>query len=169
MMAKVANAIMFQLGWWICVLGAAKGWPLVGPLVAVVLLAAHFACQKTPPWEWKIILVGTVGGFFIDSMLRVVGVLDFGGALFAPPWLVALWALLAMTINHSISWLSRNLTGASLFGFLGGPLAYYGGAQLGALAVHGWADWALLAVVWAVIVPLLFEANHRLATKDVSL
>ena len=35
----VVNFVAFQVGWFACVLGAARGWPLLGPLVALAILA----------------------------------------------------------------------------------------------------------------------------------
>jgi hypothetical protein len=41
-------------------------------------------------------------------------------------------------------------------GFVGGPLAYWGGASLGAMAwMEIWPAFAYLALGWAVLTPLL--------------
>ena len=50
----------------------------------------------------------------------------------APHWIVAMWVLFASTLNVSLRWLRGRWALATLLGAVAGPLAYYGGAGLGA-------------------------------------
>ena len=80
---------------------------------------------------------------------------------FSPPWMIGLWLNFAATLNQSLGWLHGRPLLAALFGAIGGPLAYYGGARLGATeTLPGIEGMVLLAIGWGVMTPLLF----RLAT-----
>jgi hypothetical protein len=90
-----------------------------------------------------------------DSGMLVAGV--------APYWMVALWAIFATTLNVSLRVLRSRLGLAAALGAVGGPAAYYGGAQLGALELAT-AGAALMTIAagWAVFVPALLGAARRL-------
>lgn len=77
----------------------------------------------------------------------------------APAWIIALWALLAMTLRHCLGWLGRRPGLALFFGAVGGPLSYAAGARMGALKFGeplGWAC-ALMGVGWGLAMPFLFR------------
>jgi hypothetical protein len=75
--------------------------------------------------------------------------------------MVALWANFAATLNVSLGALRARPWLAALLGGLGGPLAYWGGAGLGAMRlVEPLPALLVLAAGWAALTPLLF----RLAT-----
>jgi hypothetical protein len=81
----------------------------------------------------------------------------------APYWMVALWALFATTLNESMRMLQTRPWIAAAFGAVGGPLAYYAGARMGALdLVQPAAMLAALAVGWALATPLLLSLARRL-------
>ena len=41
-MKNILNLLGFNIGWWACVLGAANGFPYVGPAAMLVFLVLHF-------------------------------------------------------------------------------------------------------------------------------
>ncbi|HWR87050.1 MAG TPA: DUF2878 domain-containing protein, partial [Acidiferrobacterales bacterium] len=80
----------------------------------------------------------------------------------APHWIVALWMLFAITLNVSLGWLKQRLFVAMLFGAIGGPLAYLGGAKLGALSFAApTAALIALTIGWALFTPLLVMLARR--------
>jgi len=75
---------------------------------------------------------------------------------------VALWMLFATTLNVSLAWLKRSALLAALFGAIGGPLAYYGGAKLGALSfLAPTPALVALALGWGLLTPLLIKLALR--------
>ena len=74
-----------------------------------------------------------------------------------------LWLNFAAALNGPLAWLrGRDLLGA-LVGALGGPLAYYAGATLGATeGLPSGSGLLALAVGWAIMVPLLVRLAQRL-------
>ena len=74
----------------------------------------------------------------------------------SPPWMICLWLNFAATLNVSMAWLRGRYLLAALFGAIGGPLAYYSGAKLGAIgALPTTTGMLLLAIGWGIMTPLL--------------
>ena len=160
MLKPLANAVLFQCGWFACVLGGNSPWLLVG----VAVLAIHLLWISTWSEEGQVILAITLLGAAVDTSLRTAGVFHFSmpGPLI-PMWLILLWAVLATTLRHCLAWSARPWWRASLLGAVGGPLSYYAGSQLAGVS-FGYATTPTLiglAVLWA----LLFPALHWIADR----
>jgi len=169
-MAVAANFLLFQAGWFACVLGAARGFPWQGALAALLIAAFVVARSQHPRDELALAAAAAAAGFAFDSALALTGWVGFEGAvpapLLAPVWMVALWALFATTLNVSLRWLREWPALGVLFGAVGGPVAYYAGERLGALQ---FADPLLgltaVAAGWALATPLLFALARRLEAR----
>jgi tetrahydromethanopterin S-methyltransferase subunit D len=77
--------------------------------------------------------------------------------------MVMLWVNLATTMNVSMAWLRGRYALGAVFGAIGGPLAYYSGAKLGAmtrLPEPGGLLW--IGVAWAIALPLLYGAARKI-------
>ncbi|RQW79988.1 MAG: DUF2878 domain-containing protein, partial [Methylococcus sp.] len=99
-------------------------------------------------------------GMTWESLLVKFGIVSYSGypdaAAFAPYWIVAMWVLFATTINHGLRWIKRSWIVASAAGLIGGPLAFFSGAQLGAVEFSNTAlALATIGVGWAVLLPIL--------------
>ncbi len=166
-MTVLGNVLAFQVGWFACVLGGAHGLPWVGPLAAVVIVGWHLSRAARPRQELRLILAAGLAGALLDSLLVAVGLTRYpSGTLIphaAPYWIVAMWLLFATLPNVSLRWLKGRSGLAAMLGLLGGPLAYYGGAQLGGVVFPRGTGSALvaLAVVWGLATPTLMAASRR--------
>lgn len=160
------NLIAFQLGWFACVVGAARGWPLTGTAIAALIVAWHIVRAARPAEELKLIAVAVLIGVLWDSALIAFGLTDFtSGTLLvglAPPWILALWALFATTLNLSLRWLRQRWLLAALLGAVAGPLSYWAGARLGAVQlVEPWPALIALSIGWALMTPALVIIARR--------
>lgn len=160
MMKKVINLTLFQAAWFAAVLGTAHEMPWAGPLALVPVLAVNLSLSGDRTGELKLLVAAGLLGFLFDTALVSAGVFSPIQHLvprpFSPPWMVGLWLNLAATLNSSMSWLRGRYLPAALFGAIGGPLAYYGGARLGATeTLPAWKGLLVLAVGWGVMMPLL--------------
>lgn len=168
MMLMAVNLVGYQLGWFVAILGAARGQPWLGTLTAVALVAWHLSRAHAPRAELSLVVAAAAIGLVYDSILPLLGWVEFpNGALVAdtaPHWMVALWMMFATTLNLSLAWMKRSLWLAAALGATGGPLAYWGGAALGALAFEPGrqvATLGFLAVGWAVLTPALVVLARR--------
>ena len=158
MLKPLANAALFQCGWFACVLGGDSAWLLVG----LAVLAVHLLWISSWAEDGALIVGVMLAGTLLDSALRALGVFQFSepGPLI-PFWLMLLWALLATTLRHCLAWTARPWWRAAVLGALGGPLSYYAGSQLAGVQFgYGLTPTlAGLAPLWA----LLFVGLQRLA------
>ena len=157
MLKSLANAALFQCGWFACVLGGDSPWLLAG--LAVLLIHLLWISSLTD--EGALIIGVTLAGTLLDTLLRTLGVFHFSepGPLI-PFWLMLLWALLGTTLRHCLAWSARPWWRAALLGAVGGPLSYYAGSQLAGVQFgYGLGPTMVgLAVLWAVVFPLLAAA-----------
>lgn len=160
-MGLLINFVGFQFGWFACVISAANSQPLLGIICAVLVVTLHLY-RNSSNAEFYIILTAMLVGFIWESMLVASGWLHYintpSSEIFAPIWLVAMWALFATTINLSMAWLKGRWLLAALLGALFGPLAFVAGEKLGAVEfVNHSAALAVLALGWACLMPLLLR------------
>ena len=164
--ATLVNVAASQAGWFACVLAAAHGRPLIGTAVAAMIVALH-AVFAASPRRALIVIAGTLAvGAVLDSVLVASGLVDLPvGKLFprgTSHWMLALWALFAITLNVSMRWLHGRPVQAAVFGAIGGPLAYHSGVGFGAMVlVDPWRATIAIAVAWAVAMPLLVALAAR--------
>jgi hypothetical protein len=159
-MATFVNFILFQVAWFACVLGSARGFPWIGPVVVAGVAAYHLSRVPNLKAEFSLLALAAGIGAAFDSALAATGWLSYPSGqwhpLLAPYWIVALWVAFATTLNVSLNWLKGRLWLALAFGAVGGPLAYLAGAKLGGVAFHEPAlALTALAFGWASITPTL--------------
>jgi len=162
MLKTLANALLFQCGWFACVLGGDSLWLLVG----LAALAIHLLWITSWSEEGQVILAVTLLGTVLDTTLRTFGVFHFSlpGPLI-PFWLILLWALLATTLRHCLDWSAQPWWRASLLGAIGGPLSYYAGSQMAGVSFgYGFVPTMVgLALLWAVVFVVLHWIARQLA------
>lgn len=157
------NAVLFQILWFAAVLGGAHKilWPAI--LAAAVMFGWQLAGKRRHPSDIKVICTAIVLGLAVDSTWIGLGLMQFADprpfVWLSPIWMVLMWAGFALTINHSMMWLTAHPVLPALMGLIGGPMAYLAGERLGAveylantLLISG-----LLAVVWAISVTILVK------------
>jgi hypothetical protein len=162
-MKNIVNFLFFQVGWFSCVLGAAHGYLLAGPIVVCILFAAHLLINK--PLMLQEIIIGSCAmlcGIFFDTLCIALGVYVPVRYLipdpYIPLWFLALWLNFGITINFSLKVFSKSLALAAVLGGVGGPLAYYAGEKFGAISfgvleIH---PLIVIGVGWAITLPVLF-------------
>lgn len=155
-----ANFLLFQTGWFACVLGAAQGYPWIGAVVAAAIVGWHVLRAGQPQQEINLIVSVMILGALWDSLLVLFGWIAYSSGTLvpgaAPYWIVALWALFATSLNVSLRWLKQRLLWAALLGAIAGPLSYWAAARLGAAQfVEPLYIVTALAVGWALIMPAL--------------
>lgn len=162
----VTNAVLYQVGWFACVLGAANGVPWIGLAVVGAVAAWHIAQARDRGREIRLLLLATGIGVLFETLLVQTGWMRFHAGVWiagvAPAWMVALWANFATTLNVSLRPLRDRLWAAALLGGVGAPLAYFAGSRLGALELTETVP-ALVAIGagWLLLAPALFVAARR--------
>lgn len=177
-MQKAINFVVFQLVWFGAVAGAADDHLWVGPAAGLVFVALHL--WMTPggerAGEARLVLGFTLLGALLDSGLKALGLTIYptsdlawpeGLAWVAPGWILALWAGFACLPRFSLGWLSGRWALAALFGAVGGPLSYWGGARMGAVALadEPFRTVTALSLEYAIVTPLLLFMSLRVTEE----
>jgi uncharacterized membrane protein YqaE (UPF0057 family) len=174
----IINILLFQLGWFACVLGGAYGHPLLGSLVAVAIILFHCYRATDKNSEIRLLVLALIIGFVFESIVSWQGLARYDHGqyfdMIAPHWMILMWPLFATTLNLSMSWL-KNLAPllVGLFGAAFAPLAYYAGFKLGAVEYHDLVlSLSIISITWAVLLPALvmfsqkFDGYRTMAAKD---
>lgn len=163
---QACNFVISQLAWFAAVLGAARHHPLAGTLCVAAAIAWHLAVSARPAQEVRLVLLACVIGAVIETLLLQQGHVAYPSgqpvAELAPYWMVALWGLLAIALNVTMRWLRGRLWLAAVLGAVAGPMAFSAGVRLGgAQFLDAGPALVLLALVWAVLVPVLVQLSIR--------
>jgi hypothetical protein len=168
MSPRLLNYILYQAGWFACVLGAAWGYAAAGTCIGLLTLALHFGLAQHRRAELELALAAAAIGLCVDTTQIWLGTLHFGAgtvvAWLPPPWMVVIWMQFATTFHYSLRWLQHRPLRAALFGAVGGPLAFWAGRRLGVVELHPdlWPSLLSLAVLWSVAMPLsVWLAEHQ--------
>lgn len=161
----VINIVLYQCAWFASVWGASHQLPWLGLEVACIVVACHFFLVKNPLPEVKLIAMVAVIGFIFDQMLLSFQLIDYQAHGWSedlvPAWILALWLTFATLLNLSLRWMRERLYIATLFGLVGGPLAYYAAQSLGAITINPNSSYWVLAIGWAIITPALLMLAKR--------
>lgn len=149
----LTNVLLFQVGWFVCILFANK-WAVLYTLVAG---CAHFYCSQTRVRDSIAVALCLLIGVMHDSILIHAGLIRFVESSFWPPlWLMCLWLLLGITLNHSLRWVYERPYLSAMLGAISGPLSYLAGVKLSS------AEWSspltevvpIIAFLWLLVLPL---------------
>ena len=166
--AILLNFAAFEIGWFACVLGAARHQGRLGlAITALILLGSLVLARRAWPRQLLLLALVALIGFVWDSALSYAGLTAYPGSFFgpllAPVWIVALWALFAMTLDVSLRWLQGRTVIAMVLGAIAAPLSYYGGARLGAVSLpHPAAALWAEGVGWGTMLPGLLLLARRI-------
>jgi hypothetical protein len=168
---NIINFVLFQIGWFACVLGAARQIPWLGVIIVLAIVAWHLLQARQPKSELILLLIALLIGGLFDQMLLSFNLVSYqahgwnsalGHSNIVPAWILALWLAFVTTLNVSLRWLRGKWLVAILFGAIGGPLAYMGAAKLGAATLNALpASYIALSVGWAILTPLLLEISEK--------
>jgi hypothetical protein len=159
-MAAVLNYLLFQVGWLMCVLSAARRRAGVGIAFASLVIGWSVLRAPSPVRHLLFLLIVGLLGLAWDSALVIAGLLRYTGGTaedrIAPAWIFVMWLLFASTLNSSLAWLQPHALLAFLLGAIGGPMAFSGAARMGAVQMlRPRAAFAALACGWALLMPVL--------------
>lgn len=172
MTSKIVNFLLYQTGWFACVLGAAHGRPWSGAGVALALIGIHLALVRRPGPEAVLVALAGGLGWVLDTAQVQLGLMVFSSGNLveglAPLWLVVLWMQFATLLRYGLDWMSGRYVLASALGAVGGPLAFASGARIGAVALHPklYPSLLSLGVVWAIAMPALLWISDHLGPRE---
>jgi hypothetical protein len=162
----VPNFVVCQAAWFAAVLGAAHQWPLWGTAAVVAAMVWHLVVSARPTQEAKLMVAACLLGFVVETATSLQGHVIYTSGQpdvrFAPYWMVAMWGLLAISLNVTMRWLKGRVWLAAALGAVVGPASYASGVRLGAAQfVAATPALVTLALVWLVAMPFLMWLSDR--------
>lgn len=163
----IINFVLFQIGWFACVLGGAHNLPLVGSVVALAVIAVNVWLSPLKRPELNLVWIALAMGLIFESLLAFAGITHYSYGIliddFAPYWMVIMWGLFATTVNVSMRWLKAlPLWAVAALGAVLAPLSYWAGNRLGAVEFSDFTTAMVsIAIGWAVLLPLLTVLSKR--------
>lgn len=161
MQRNIINFLLFQAGWFVCVIGG--NWYALAYTTAALFLHHRYVVRRRQEW-WLVITIAAIGCLW-DVVISLNGVIQFSGAVVIglPLWLVCLWLLFATTLHHSLSWLSRHMWVAVVCAALLAPASYWAGGQLNGSLIRSPLVESLLVIAagWVVIFSLAIYSVDR--------
>ncbi len=159
---KIWNFVLFQIGWFACILGAAHQQLGLAIAISLLCIAIYLWLHQNARSEHELLLKVFIYGLIADTILVQLGWIrfksDFPFAAISPVWMWALWLIFATTLKESMGWLQGKNALAAALGAVAGPMCYEAGVRLGAAS---WPNpevqvFALiyLAIVWAIAMPV---------------
>jgi hypothetical protein len=170
---KLLDFVVLNVGWIVCVVGAANGLFWAGPTFVACVLVLHVALLPAHRRVDRVLLLIATGAFglAVDSLQVVRGVIAFPETaprvMLLPIWMAALWPLLATTFDGALAWLRQRPLLAALFGFFGGPPGYIAASRLGALELREPLLPTLLslAIGWTIVLPVALTSASVLSER----
>ncbi|MDO6595047.1 DUF2878 domain-containing protein [Neptuniibacter sp. 1_MG-2023] len=152
------NLIGFNLIWILSVL-----YKNEAVLVVSIFLLLHLLLHTDPITEAFILVIVTLLGYSLDSVMTLLGVYWFENnsandlRIFAPLWLALLWLSFAATLRQSLSFFSNKIKLSGIAGGFSGGFSYFAAANLGAVSfpLGDFVTVLMVAVIWAFLFPLL--------------
>lgn len=160
-MNNLVNFLTFQAAWFGCVLGASWGYTWLPPLATLIFVIIHFRLSAVRRADMLLVAVALPLGIVLGTTWSVLGVFQYQNQLFtplAPLWIMCLWVCFALTLNHSLAWMQKNLWLAGLLAAIASPLSYYGAEKLGAVVwTSPGVSAAAASISWMLLVPILLR------------
>lgn len=168
---QIAQISCYYLIWIMCVLSSAQNQAWLGMSLSTILLTGQIFWQIKIAHDsrhlWAFIFQLTLCGLIVDSSLAWFDMIVYQDNFFAPylcpPWLLILWAELALILHALMRFLWARPWYTAAFSAVGFPLAYLAAATLGAAELtHGVWSAAVVGIVWMILLPiLLLHHNQR--------
>lgn len=152
---NLLNSICYTIGWFWCVILGIHGYPFIAASGAIFLILLQLYYTKTKDTGLYIqdVLLASFSiplGVLLEMFFIQMNILNYGTALFPPIWIIALYPLFALVLNHSLQLIKKKAFIGFIVGFLAAPFSYFAGKSLGGLTFgyEPFLTWIFLGVSW---------------------
>lgn len=166
MMLTLLNSICYTVGWFWCVFFGMHGrfFVALGGALFLIFLQLFAAKKKDNSifiQDFLLVVFSIPLGTMLELLFIQTNLVQYmnGSAYFPPLWIILLYPLFSLQINHSLKMLKRSAAASFLFGFFGAPLSYIAGYSLGALVFPFpiIATWVIVGTCWGFFLWLIIS------------
>jgi predicted DCC family thiol-disulfide oxidoreductase YuxK len=160
---SLLNSLCYTAGWFWCVLFGIHGQSMIAAVGAVFLILFQLYCTKikdTALYIQDVLLVifSVPLGTLLEIFFIQTNLVHYINTTNMPPiWIVLLYPLFSLLLNHSLKIIKKSYLASFLFGFLGAPLSYIAGISLGGLTFPYpvLKTWIMIGICWGLFLCLL--------------
>lgn len=161
---SLLNSLCYTTGWFWCVLFGIHNQSILAVIGAVFLILLQLYCTKLKNialyiQDVLLVIFSIPLGFFLEIFFIQTNLIDYvdGDKMFPPIWIILLYPLFSLLLNHSLEMVKKNYLASFLFGFVGAPLSYIAGVSLGGLTFPYplLQTWIIIGICWGLFLCLL--------------
>jgi predicted DCC family thiol-disulfide oxidoreductase YuxK len=165
---SLLNSLCYTVGWFWCVLFGIHDQPIVATVGAVCLILFQLYCAKIKDiglyiQDVLLVVFSVPLGALLEMFFIQTNVIHYANAtgILPPIWIVCLYPLFSLLLNHSLKIIKKNDLISFLFGFLGAPLSYMAGSSLGGLTFPYPPNqtWVMIGICWGLLLCLLTKVG----------
>lgn len=161
---SLLNSLCYTIGWFWCVLFGTHDQSFLAAIGAVFLILFQLYCTKIKDialYVQDVLLVffSIPLGALLETFFIQTNFIHYANTtkMLPPVWIVFLYPLFSLLLNHSLKIIKKNDLASFLFGFLGAPLSYIAGISLGGLTFPYplLTTWMMIGICWGLFLCLL--------------
>jgi len=137
---SLLNSLCYTAGWFWCVLFGIHGQWILATIGAVFLILFQLYCTKIQDiglyiQDLLLVVFSIPLGVFLELFFIQTNLIHYANItkMLPPIWIIFLYPLFSLLLNHSLKIIKKNYLASFLFGFLGAPPSYIAGISLGGL------------------------------------
>lgn len=161
---SIFNSACYTVGWFWCILWGIQGKPIIAVVGALVLALVQiyntkFLSRTLFIEDFLLAVISIPLGILLEMFFLNIDIIRYANSSgsFPPVWIIALYPLFVLQINHALNILKFGNIWYLLFGFLCAPISYIAGSNLGGLTFHVpiTLAWIILGISWGLFLCLL--------------
>lgn len=167
-MRYLLMTIIFQCGWFACVLSGARGYLLLPIAAATAVISLNLWLLRGRLADGiRLVVWVTLVGFVVESINLTTGVFTLTHPTsypwLCPAWLLLLWPMFATMLRGPLTWLSGRYWLSLLLGAIFAVPNYFVGARLGAVSLNPHLAYTvtILVVLWAIAMPAMVWLSRK--------
>lgn len=166
---SLVNSLCYTLGWFWCVLCGIHGQSFLAVVGALFLISFQLYCVKVKEislyiQDLLLVFFSVPLGVLLEIFFIQTKLIHYSSTtgILPPIWIVFLYPLFSLQINHSLKIIKKNKLGAFLFGFVGAPLSYVAGHSLGGVTFPHplLPTWIIIGICWGLFLCLLAKIGN---------
>jgi hypothetical protein len=160
-MHKIVNALLFQIGWFLCASSVLHDTEMLVLALCTSLIIVHLMKSQHKIQALSLVTVVLILGIIVDTSLHQLQIIDFYGwhiAYLSPFWDWMIWVMFALTLESSLAFLKKiNWMAQAFTGLIFSPVSYIAGSKLGAAQFEpSLSHIAAVGLTWMLVLPCIF-------------
>jgi predicted DCC family thiol-disulfide oxidoreductase YuxK len=166
---SILNSFCYTVGWFWCVLLSIHGHPVLAIIGVAFLILFQLYFTKINDVSLYIqgvilVIFSIPIGALLEIFFSATGLIHYANTskILPPIWIILLYPLFALLLNHSLKIIKKNYFTSFIMGFLGAPLSYIAGNSLGALTFSHPVKltWVIIGISWGFFLCFLVKIER---------